>query len=235
MAPPRVRSAHAVDARFIHRLGAGIFGAPWDRYFPTGWRHVASLVGAPGWEFLVVDEGQVAGFAVVQPANDAELRPQPEGIWGELLFLAVAEPKRRAGLGTALLHAAEERYLAAGYLALMASVKPDLTSWYGRRGWRTHPAGAALSFADLRRANAHAARGRPVGYAWLTPASTVHPVWAWKSLDPARPVSAWPMLIPDPRLQDVARITAELQRQESHGLGRIPAELLQRRRSPTEP
>jgi hypothetical protein len=167
------------------------------------------------------------GIAVVQPANDEGLRAAPGTVWGELLFLAVAEGQRGRGLGAALLRVAEERYAAAGYLSLMVTMKPEMAGWYAARGWTTLPSGLALAFTDLRRGNAADAAGRSASYYWTTPTDREYSVWAWRALDPERPVTAW-AADPEhrqPGLQDVGRIAAELERQESFGLGRVPADL----------
>jgi hypothetical protein len=71
------------------------------------------------------------------------------------------------------------------------------------------------------------AAGRSASYYWTTPTDREYSVWAWRALDPERPVTAW-AADPEhrqPGLQDVGRIAAELERQESFGLGRVPADL----------
>jgi len=207
-----------------------MFGKFWSSHFPRSWQQVESRFAEAGWQFTVAVDGdaKVVGVAVVQPAHDVDLGPQPEGIWGELLFLAVSKRARGGGLGTQLLEAAEERYAAAGYLGLMASLETELVEWYSARGWTALPQGAALAFADLKRALAAApavaAAGLPTRYAWITVAGASHPVWAWKSLDVKRPITAWPMTS-DPRTQDPAQTTEALLRQHSYGLGALPDEV----------
>jgi GNAT superfamily N-acetyltransferase len=224
-----IRTAHAVDARGIQRLGAAVFGRHWNDQFPDGARHLEALIGSDGWAFLIAESsgGRPMGVAVVQPSNDERRRPQPEGIWGELLFLAVADDQRGRGFGDALLRATEAWYAEAGYLGLMATLKPEMVDWYTHHGWTALPVGQVLAFADLRRGNAAAAAGRPVVFYWTTPIVREYPVWAWRVLDPERPVAAW-AVHPDHRkqqAQDAGRITAELERQESFGLGRLPDDL----------
>jgi GNAT superfamily N-acetyltransferase len=224
-----IRAAHPVDARGIQRLGTAVFGTHWKNHFPDGARHLEALIGSDGWAFSVAVSpgGRPVGVAVVQPANDEQGRPQPAGIWGELLFLAVADDQRRTGLGAALLRVAEERYAAAGYLGLMATLRPKLVEWYTARGWTTFPVGQVLAYADVRRGNAATAAGGPEIFYWTTPVVREYPVWAWRPLDPERPVVAW-AVHPDrrkPRGQAAGRIAAELARQASFGLGRLPEDL----------
>jgi hypothetical protein len=78
-------------------------------------------------------------------------------------------------VGDALLRAAEARYAEAGYLGLMANLKPEMVEWYTPAGGRRSP-----------------------------------PVHPRHREQPA---------------QDMPRITAELERQESVGLGRLPDDL----------
>ncbi|MCW2705002.1 MAG: hypothetical protein JWQ37_2997 [Blastococcus sp.] len=223
-----IRAAHAVDAHGIQRLGTATFGRHWNDQFPDGARHLEALIGSDGWAFFIAESasGRPVGVAVVQASNDELRRPQPAGIWGELLFLAVADDQRGRGWGDALLRVAEARYAEAGHLGLMATLKPEMVGWYTRRGWTALPVGQVLAFADLRRGNAAAAAGRPVVFYWTTPMVGEYPVWAWRVLDPERPVAAW-AVPPDhhKQAQDMRRITAELERQESFGLGRLPDDL----------
>jgi GNAT superfamily N-acetyltransferase len=221
-----LRAGHAIDARRIQRLGAAVFPSQWKRYFPGGARHLEALIGSDGWDFVVAESpgGRLAGLAVVQPPMDGQLRPQPEGIWGELLFMAIAPDHRGTGLGSILLRVVEERYVGAGYLGLLGTAKPEMAGWYTARGWTALPVGQVLGFADLRRGNAAAAAGRPAPYYWTTPVDRGYPVWAWNSLDPERPVTAW-SVHPDhrqPQGQHAGHIAAELERQESFGMGRLP-------------
>jgi GNAT superfamily N-acetyltransferase len=98
------------------------------RELPDEARHLEALIGGDGWAFFIAESsgGRPVGFAVVHASNDELRRPQPAGIWGELLFLAAADDQRGRGWGDALLRVAEARYAEAGHLGLMATLKPEM-------------------------------------------------------------------------------------------------------------
>jgi ribosomal protein S18 acetylase RimI-like enzyme len=97
---------------------------------------------APGArETLVFDQdGVVAGFASLGPARDAGLPPGT----GELMAVYVDPPAQGAGVGGALLTAAEARLEALGYAEAVLSVfarNDHARHVYERRGWTLDPGG----------------------------------------------------------------------------------------------
>lgn len=100
-------------ARFVDLLGAG---------------------AVPGRTTLVYDvAGQVAGYASAGPARG----PEVAGL-GELIGLYVDPPAQGAGVGGALLTAAEDRLRSAGHLEAVLWVfeaNEHARHVYERRGW----------------------------------------------------------------------------------------------------
>ena len=82
----------------------------------------------------------VAGFASVGPARDADVR----GEAGELMAVYVDPAAQGAGVGRALMAAAEQRLRAAGFgsaVLWVFAANGLARDFYERRGWTLEPAG----------------------------------------------------------------------------------------------
>lgn len=99
---------------------------------------------------LVHDQGgQVAGFASVGPARDADATPAT----GELMAVYVDPPAQGAGVGRALLGAADARLRELGFAEAVLWVFEEngmARELYERRGWVLEPAALAGSEASAR-------------------------------------------------------------------------------------
>lgn len=109
------------------------------------WREFLAEPPESRRETLVFDQdGQLAGFASVGPARDADLAADV----GELAALYVDPPAQGAGVGGALLTAAEARLEAMGFTSAALWVFTEngyARAVYERRGW--HEDGPAASAA----------------------------------------------------------------------------------------
>ncbi|MGA5304616.1 GNAT family N-acetyltransferase [Nucisporomicrobium flavum] len=161
-----------------------------------------------GWIFLAAhDDDQFAGFAVVKPNQNLGRETMPESIWGELLYVAVPADRRGQGVGAALISAAEQLLLESGRLAIMACLDGGSVKLYARLGWAVGDHNEWILFPDYY-------TGRHGHQAWGHPADALYPRWAWKSLDPHRPVKAWTM--PAGQKPPLAKLKAELLRQSTY-------------------
>lgn len=202
-----VRTATARDARYMHALGLQSFGFEWATFF-AGVTDLAARIfhsDSNGWVFHVAQAGaDVVGVSVVKPCGTDSGEELAEGVWAELLFLAVGAPVRGQGVGTALHDASMGGAKATGRLGVMASVTQDLLPWYTARTWRAGSHGESIWYADLRTLP----RGR---LSWGTPADDRHPHWVWRGVDEAQPVRAW--LLPAGATPAAADVKAEVARQ----------------------
>lgn len=153
--------------------------------------HLASLIRGSAtsrWRVGVAraGDGRVAGVVVTKPCSGAagELR---RGRWAELLFVVVAPDQRRVGVGAALvaLALALAALSEAGFWGVIASTRPPLGPWWERLGWQVPAQPADLEYVDVETVPEHSS------VSWRNPVDPSHPLWIWRSTDPARPVRAF--------------------------------------------
>lgn len=191
----------------IAALGDEIFDV-WPIHFPEP-TALDRLRDSDNVHFIaaVADSG-VVGFAVLSPQRAEGGGFLRYTLWSELWFVAVAEGSRGKGIATRLHNAALSTALADGRLGLMGWTRPETTGMLRHFGWNISDPGMPLIVPDAR-------TYRRMGIAsWRHPVDPAYPITAWRALDPARPVSAFPNWdnIPD---DDLAR---ELDRQNSYCL-----------------
>lgn len=145
-----IREATAADADAV----AGVQHRAWWRayaeYVPperfgtleelvVRWhRLLAPRAGAPHVTLVFDQGGQVAGFASVGPARDADATPAT----GELRAVYVDPPAQGAGVGRALLDAADARLRGQGFAEAVLWVFAEnamARELYERRGWALEP------------------------------------------------------------------------------------------------
>lgn len=146
----RVRPASAADAPDLGRVHVGAWRAAYPGMLPD--EYLASLDPAAfgaRWQSLLEDgmrphmlvgelDGSVVGFANVGPAFDSV----PDG---ELYAINVLPEAWGAGVGPALLAAAEDELVGLGHLVAVLWVIPGNTRarrFYDRSGWRSTGLGA---------------------------------------------------------------------------------------------
>jgi GNAT superfamily N-acetyltransferase len=120
--------------------------------FAARWReHLPDLIrGGPERVWLVEDDGQVAGYALTQPASDQFL-PPPSGA-GELESLYLHPASIGRGLGRALLAHSVEDLRRQGFdpLVLWAFEANDRARrFYERAGWTLDVTGQAWVLDDV--------------------------------------------------------------------------------------
>ena len=213
MAEPAVREATPRDGRAVHRLGRSIF-AEWSGAFEGVVDVSAAIHQMPTsrWRFGVATDGgpEACGLYVTKPDSSTE-RELTEGLWAELVFVAVEESFRGQGLGQRLVEAAVDDLRRAGFAGVMASVRPELRGWWSRQGWHVPPQPGVLWTPDIETV-------RTAGeFNWSSPVDQRYPYWVWRSCDPEQSVTAW--VLPEGQMPSPDQLVAEARRQ----FGRMPA------------
>lgn len=149
----QLRAAHADDALCLGVLGLQVF---LDTYCPAGIRPtvarevlqgfstdtMAAALADPGQAFVVAElDGHLVGFAQLRHRAAEPLAPA--GVQAELFRLYVQEPSTGAGLGTRLLHAAEQLAAQGGASVMWLTPWVHNTralAFYARRGYADHGA-----------------------------------------------------------------------------------------------
>jgi GNAT superfamily N-acetyltransferase len=205
-----VRQAVPRDGRALHRLGQATF-TEWSGAF-EGVAAVSAAVHrmqTSRWRFGVATDGNpgARGLYVTKP-DSSTTRELTEGLWAELVFVAVDESCRGQGLGQRLVAAAIDDLRQAGFAGVIASVRSELRGWWSQQGWYVPPLLGVLWTPDIETLLTTGQFG------WSTPVDSMHPYWVWRSCDPARPATAW--VLPEGQTPPLDQLEAEARRQSSY-------------------
>lgn len=205
-----VRQAVPRDGRALHCLGQATF-SEWSGAFEgvAGVSAAVHRMQSSRWRFGVATDGNpgARGLYVTKP-DSSTTRELTEGLWAELVFVAVDESCRGQGLGQRLVAAAIDDLRQAGFAGVIASVRSELRGWWSQQGWYVPPLPGVLWTPDIETLLTTGQFG------WSTPVDSMHPYWVWRSCDPARPVTAW--VLPEGQTPPLDQLEAEARRQFSH-------------------
>lgn len=118
-----VRIATVADSDAVAALLKSLAGV-WQPDWRPDSVHLA-IVAANGLAFVALEQERVIGF----------LCGHDLGFRAYLSEFAVAEPRQRAGIGTALLQAFEEALARRGCRLVIADVYPPAEPFYRACGW----------------------------------------------------------------------------------------------------
>jgi ribosomal protein S18 acetylase RimI-like enzyme len=139
--PPTLRTASVADIAAIHCL---IEGGYRGESAKRGWTHEADLLGGQRTDpaalaEIIAGPAQTMLLAMIDGAlaGCVQIADRGEGVF-YLGMLTVDPARQSAGLGRALIEAAEQHARASGASVMEMSVisqRTDLIAWYQRRGY----------------------------------------------------------------------------------------------------